>query len=74
MAHFNGSNAASYAEAAYFDGFHFAHIAARDEAERLAGKRKAARLAWERRERGNRRAGGRYGMTGRRDGDKAATA
>lgn len=79
MAHFIGSNgqatgAACYAEAAFFDGFHFAHIAARDEAARLAGKAKAARVAWERRERGNRRMGGRYGMAGRRDGDKAATA
>ena len=50
MAHFIGSNgqatgAACYAEAAFFDGFHFAHIAARDEAARLAGKAKAARLA-----------------------------
>lgn len=25
----------SYAEASYFDGYHFAHIAARDEYERL---------------------------------------
>lgn len=25
-----------YAEASYFDGYHFAHIAARDEANRLA--------------------------------------
>lgn len=25
----------NYSEASYFDGFHFAHIAARDEAERI---------------------------------------
>lgn len=64
----------AYSERAYFDGDHCAHCAAREESERLAGKAEAARVAWERRERGNRRAGGRYGMTGRRDGDKAATA
>lgn len=42
MAHFitkSGSPAdvSSYSEAAYFAGFHFQHIAARDEAARLAG-------------------------------------
>lgn len=26
----------NYAEASYFDGYHFQHIAARDEANRLA--------------------------------------
>lgn len=78
MAHFIGSNgqpadAASYAEAAYFAGFHFQHIAARDEAERLARKAADGRKAWERMQR-DRRTGARYGMTGRRAGDKAATA
>ncbi len=33
-----------YAEAAYFDGYHFAHIAARDEQMRLAGLRQRARV------------------------------
>ncbi len=37
-----------YAEAAYFDGYHFAHIAARDEQQRLDRKRRNARAAIER--------------------------
>lgn len=64
MAHFikaDGSRAdvCGYAEAAYFAGFHFQHIAARDEAARLAGiaarGRKAVAMI-------ERRKGGRAGM------------
>lgn len=78
MAHFikaNGQPAdvCGYAEAAYFAGFHFHHIAARDEAARLARKAAEGRKAWERRQR-ERRTGARaaYG-TGRRAGDNPAT-
>lgn len=65
MAHFikadgQPADVCGYGEAAYFGGFHFQHIAARDEAERLARDRRAM--------------GARYGMTGRRARDKAATA
>lgn len=78
MAHFIGSNGqpadvCGYAEAAYFGGFHFQHIAARDEAERIARKQADCRKAWERANRG-RRMGARAGMTGRRAGDCPATA
>lgn len=78
MAHFtmtNGSPAdvSSYSEAAYFGGFHFAHIAAHAEAERLARINREGRAAAERRYRADRRANARAGLTGRRDGDKAAT-
>lgn len=38
-----------YAEAAYFDGDHCAHVAAREEHRRLQRIRKQARLAIERR-------------------------
>ena len=38
-----------YAEASYFDGYHFAHIAAWDEERRLARKRTEARKSIERR-------------------------
>lgn len=38
-----------YAEAAYFDGDHCAHVAARDEHRRSQRLRKQARLAIERR-------------------------
>lgn len=77
MAHFIGTNGQAadvcgYAEAAYFGGFHFQHIAAREEAARLARKQAEGRAAWERRER-ERRAGARAGMTGRREGDNPAT-
>lgn len=77
MAHFTMTNGqaadvASYSEAAYFAGFHFAHIAARDEAERLARKAADGRKALERMAR-DRRTGARAGMTGRRAGDKPAT-
>lgn len=34
-----------YAEASYFDGYHFAHIAARDEHDRLRRKRRAAAIS-----------------------------
>lgn len=76
MAHFtktDGTAAAvcCYAEAAYFGGFHFQHIAARDEWERLARKRRDARQAAERAAR-DRRSNARAGLTGRRIGDKAA--
>lgn len=33
----------NYAEATYFDGYHFAHIAARDDANRLSRMAKRAR-------------------------------
>ncbi len=36
----------NYAELTYFDGAHFAHIAARDEAARLARKLEAGRAAY----------------------------
>lgn len=79
MAYFTMTNGQAadvcgYSEAAFFGGFHFAHIAARDEAERLDRKRREARKAWERLSPDRRRMGARYGMTGRRAGDKAATA
>lgn len=75
MAHFIQSNGqpadvCGYAEAAYFAGFHFQHIAARDEAARLARKAAEGRKAWERRQR-ERRTGARAGMTGRRESDCA---
>lgn len=38
-----------YSEAAYFDGYHVAHCAARDEHLRIERKRTAARKAFERR-------------------------
>lgn len=52
MAHFiqpNGQPAdvADYAESAYFAGFHFQHIAARNEAARLARINRRAREASE---------------------------
>lgn len=77
MAHFIGSNgqatgAACYAEAACFDGFHFAHIAARDEAARLVRIEREGRKAAARRMQADRRSA-RAGLTGRRAGDKAAT-
>lgn len=76
MAHFmntDGQAAAvsGYAEAAYFGGFHFQHIAARDEWARLARLRAEGRKAAERRYQAERRSA-RAGMTGRRIGDKAA--
>ncbi len=77
MAHFIGSNGqpadvSGYAEAAYFGGFHFAHIAARDEAARLARIEREGRKAAARRMQADRRSA-RAGLTGRRAGDKAAT-
>lgn len=45
-----------YSEASYFDGYHFAHIAARDEARRLAGIKERARRALESDRRRNGRA------------------
>ena len=76
MAHFtktDGTAAAvcGYAEAAYFGGFHFQHIASRDEWQRLERKRADGRKAAERRYQAERRSA-RAGMTGRREGDKAA--
>lgn len=46
-----------YSEASYFDGFHFAHIAARDEHNRLTAisKRNSAALAADRRRNGRAR-------------------
>lgn len=38
-----------YSEAAYFDGYHVAHCAARDEHLRIERKRNEARKAFERR-------------------------
>lgn len=72
MAHFtmtNGSPAdvAGYAEAAYFGGFHFAHIAARDEAARLARIEREGRKAAARRMQADRRSA-RAGLTGRGQG------
>lgn len=77
MAHFTMTNGqaadvASYSEAAYFAGFHFAHIAERDEVARLARKAADGRKALERMAR-DRRTGGRAGATGRRAGDSPAT-
>ncbi len=40
-----------YAEASYFDGYHFQHIAAYEEAKRLARKRAEAIKALDRRKR-----------------------
>lgn len=78
MAHFtmtNGSPAdvSGYSEAAFFGGFHFAHIAARDEAARLDRIRTEGRKAAARRYQADRRTNARAGLTGRREGDKAAT-
>lgn len=78
MAHFtmtDGTAAAvcGYAEAAYFGGFHFQHIAARDEWERLNRKRADGRKAAERAAR-DRRSNARAGLTGRRMADKPAMA
>ena len=72
MADGQPADVCGYAEAAYFAGFHFQHIAAREESERLARKAAEGRKAWERRQR-ERRAGARAGMTGRRAGDNPAT-
>ena len=79
MAHFINTNGqpadvCSYSEAAYCGGFAFQHIADRDEADRLARKRADGRKAAERLARDRRAMGSRYGMTGRRALDKAATA
>lgn len=73
MAHFimadgKPADVCGYAEAAYFAGFHFQHIAARDEAARLARIAANGRKAAEQRAR-ERRAG----MTGHRAGDSPAT-
>lgn len=46
-----------YAEASYFDGYHFAHIAAYEEVKRIARKQADARRAY-----GERRRNGRAGM------------
>jgi len=62
-----------YSEAAYFDGNHCAHCAARDEYNRLERKRADGRKAWDARQR-QRRTGGRAGMTGRRLHDNPAPA
>lgn len=58
------SDATCYAEAAYFDGFAFAHIAAREEWARAETRTRRDRRQWDR------RTGARAGLTGRRYGDK----
>lgn len=54
-----------YAEASYFDGYHFQHIAAYNEEQRLRRIAKQSRQAYERRER-ERRSGSRLADAGRR--------
>lgn len=62
-----------YSEMAYFDGNHCAHCATRDEAARLARIDREGRKAAARRMQQDRRTNARAGLTGRREGDKAAT-
>jgi hypothetical protein len=54
-----------YAEMSYFDGYHFSHIAAHEEHQRLQRIAKQCRQAHERRQRG-RRNGSRFADAGRR--------
>lgn len=62
-----------YSEAAYFDGNHCAHVAAWEESNRLARLQRQGQEAARRRMQQDRRTNARVGLTGRRDGDKAAT-
>lgn len=61
----HAASVADYGEAAYFEGFAFAHIAAYAEALRLRQRDRRDRLALR-----DRRTGGRAGLTGRRASDK----
>jgi hypothetical protein len=62
-----------YSEAAYFEGNHCQHVAAWEEAKRLARLRKQGQEAARRQMQQDRRTNARAGLTGRRDGDRAAT-